>query len=329
LLLRRWFANGFDRGLFLRFAAAANLRWLFAAWLCGILSYLLRALRWRLMIARMHPGHRFWPVVSGTVIGYTGTILIGRAAEFLRPVLIARFEGLTVASQLAVWLVERIYDTLLLFTLFGLALLVTLHPTAGPGGPFAVFVWRIGGWLAAAICSLCLIVLVGLHFYPGHIEDAVDAAERRCPGRIGCTFSRFARRALEGIHSVRGAASVVGLLLLSIGEWIVVVCVYLAVFQAFPATAHLGFADACVFTGMVGIGAFFQIPGIGGGVQIAAIAALTEFFGIGVAQAGLVALAAWAAAFVGIMPFGLVAGLAHGLSLKRLVRLSREEVEGP
>jgi hypothetical protein len=280
------------------------------------------------MIARMHPGHRFWPVLSGTFIGYTGTVVIGRAAEFLRPILIARFEGLTVASQIAVWMIERIYDTLLLFAIFGFALLVSLHPGANSNGPLSVFVWRIGGWLAAATCTLCLIVLVGLHFYPGRLEGGVAAFETRCSGGFGNTLACFARRALQGIHSVRGAASVAGLLLLSIGEWILVASVYLAIFQAFPATAHLGFADACVFTGMAGIGALVQIPGIGGGVQIACIAALTEFFGVGVEQAGLIALAVWATAFVGILPFGLVAIVARGLTWKRLIRLSHEEVEG-
>jgi uncharacterized membrane protein YbhN (UPF0104 family) len=328
LLVRRWTAHGFDASLFVRLAGAADVRWLLAAWAMALVAYGLRAVRWRLMIARMHPDHPLGPVMSATFLGYTGTLLIGRPAEFLRPILIARFEGLTVASQLAVWLIERIYDTLLLFALFGYALLVSFGNAPAGSGPLAVFVWKIGGWTAAIVCSLCLFVLIGLHFYPGHLEDAVARMERNWPGRVGSKLTRFARRALVGIHSVRGAGAVAGLLLLSVSEWVLVAGVYLAVFRAFPATAHLGFTDACVFSGMAGIGTVIQIPGIGGGFQIASVAALTEFFGVRVEQAGLIALAAWITGFVGVLPFGVLALFERGLSWRRLMLLSHENVEG-
>jgi hypothetical protein len=215
-----------------------------------------------------------------------------------------------------------------MFALFGYSLLMSLKHAPASAGPLATFVWQIGGWLAAATCSLCLIVLIGLHFYTGRLEESVSAMERNWPVGLGRRLAHFARRALEGIHSVRGAASVAGLMMLSLGEWVLVATMYLSVFRAFPSTARLGFADACIFSGMAGLGTVIQIPGIGGGFQIAGVAALTEFFGVGVEQAGLIAMAAWITAFVGIEPFGIIAVLLRGLCWKRLISLSKESEEG-
>src|SRR6516225_4925918 len=72
-------------------------------------DYFLRALRWKILLrpvlktttARLLPP---------TMIGFTGLALLGRPGEFIRPFLIARKENLDMSSQLAVWVVERLFD---------------------------------------------------------------------------------------------------------------------------------------------------------------------------------------------------------------------------
>ena len=44
------------------------------------------------------------------MIGFAGLALLGRPGEFIRPYLISRKVNLSMASQLAVWTVERIFD---------------------------------------------------------------------------------------------------------------------------------------------------------------------------------------------------------------------------
>src|SRR5262249_57578341 len=44
------------------------------------------------------------------MIGFTAVALLGRPGEFIRPFLIGRKEGLGMSSQLAVWVVERLFD---------------------------------------------------------------------------------------------------------------------------------------------------------------------------------------------------------------------------
>ena len=73
-------------------------------------DYVLRALRWKILLRPVKEAKTI-DLVAPTMIGFTGLSLLGRPGEFIRPYLIARKLNLSMASQLAVWTVERIFDT--------------------------------------------------------------------------------------------------------------------------------------------------------------------------------------------------------------------------
>ena len=326
-LFWRWFHHGFDWSLFRRLLASARWPWLIAGWAIGLWSYFIRALRWRVMAARLSPHLSTWRIFLGTLIGYTALVIFGRPGEFVRPIMIARSEGVSVPSQLALWLLERIYDGLMLFMLFGFAVTVAVHNGVHSNGPLLQFAWRAGGWVAASVCCLLMAVLIGLHFYSSRIESALDGFDVNFKQGFIPKAVAFIRRAIEGVHSVRGVGAVSAVFVLTGMEWVSIAFMYFAVLQAFPTSQALHFSDAVVFTGMAGIGAIVQIPGVGGGIQLASIAALTEFFHLRFEEAGLIALAAWFTSFVGVVPFGLMAAVHRGWTWGRLLRLSREEGE--
>src|SRR5438105_13950066 len=74
------------------------------------LGYVLRAIRWRIFLRPVRPRASFLQLIPPTLIGFAGLALLGRPGEFIRPYLIARREGLSFASQVGVWTVERIFD---------------------------------------------------------------------------------------------------------------------------------------------------------------------------------------------------------------------------
>src|SRR5215475_9587147 len=74
-------------------------------------DYFLRAVRWKIMLRPVCPEAKSADLVAPTMIGFAGLALLGRPGEFIRPYLIARKTNLSMASQLAVWTVERIFDT--------------------------------------------------------------------------------------------------------------------------------------------------------------------------------------------------------------------------
>src|SRR5207302_10030689 len=74
------------------------------------LAYFLRALRWKIFLRPVRKHASTWGLLSPTLVGFTGLALLGRPGELIRPYLVARRENLSLASQLAVWAVERIFD---------------------------------------------------------------------------------------------------------------------------------------------------------------------------------------------------------------------------
>ncbi len=72
-------------------------------------DYYLRALRWKILLRPVCEA-KTSRLVAPTMIGFTALALLGRPGEFIRPFLIARKENLTMSSQLAVWVVERLFD---------------------------------------------------------------------------------------------------------------------------------------------------------------------------------------------------------------------------
>ena len=72
-------------------------------------DYILRAMRWKIML-RPVCETKTADLVAPTMIGFAGLALLGRPGEFIRPYLISRKVNLSMASQLAVWTVERIFD---------------------------------------------------------------------------------------------------------------------------------------------------------------------------------------------------------------------------
>lgn len=85
-------------------------------------SFVLRALRWRVLLAPSHPDSRFVPRFGATCIGFAvNNLLPARLGEFARAYSLSRVEGLNIGASIASLVAERIFDGLVLaFFLFAI-----------------------------------------------------------------------------------------------------------------------------------------------------------------------------------------------------------------
>jgi uncharacterized membrane protein YbhN (UPF0104 family) len=121
IIILSWrYYSKFQWQLFFRTLESLDPRWVAAGAALALASYLGRAMRWKVMMLPAHSSFR--RLISATLMGFSAVVLLGRAGEVVRPVLIARQEKSTVPAQLAVWLMERLYDLLLILVLFGIGL---------------------------------------------------------------------------------------------------------------------------------------------------------------------------------------------------------------
>jgi len=103
---------------------------LFAAIVGSYANYWVRALRWKYFLEPIKRAS-LWNLFAGQILGFSSIYLIGRPGELVRPGYIARKEHVSFASQLAILLLERIYDTIAIVLLFGIALYFQPLPPAG------------------------------------------------------------------------------------------------------------------------------------------------------------------------------------------------------
>ncbi len=90
---------------------------------CIYLAYVFRAVRWALLL-RDNKKVGLFSLTGTQVIGFTSVALVGRVADLVRPYLVAKKTGLTISSQIAVYIVERLFDVASMALLFSLAILV-------------------------------------------------------------------------------------------------------------------------------------------------------------------------------------------------------------
>ncbi|HYM12789.1 MAG TPA: lysylphosphatidylglycerol synthase transmembrane domain-containing protein, partial [Bryobacterales bacterium] len=114
--------SGFHWSVFLASLTRLQMRWLVAAVALALATYPGRALRWAVLLKPLRPKPDMRKLVSATIIGFTAVTLLGRPGEFVRPYLIAVQERVPFSSQLAAWVLERIYDLLIVLAIFGFAL---------------------------------------------------------------------------------------------------------------------------------------------------------------------------------------------------------------
>jgi len=99
----------FDFGVFRSQLAQADWRKIAIALGCIYVCYVIRSVRWALLLRH----NKKVPLLSllGTqVIGFTAVALIGRIADPVRPYLVAKKTGLPLSNQVAVYIVERLFD---------------------------------------------------------------------------------------------------------------------------------------------------------------------------------------------------------------------------
>jgi uncharacterized membrane protein YbhN (UPF0104 family) len=318
-------SDGFDWRLFAATPRSIDPGCTALAILFILLSYAGRVIRWEVMTRPLGPPPSLWRLFVGTAIGFTAIVLLGRPGEFVRPWWIARESQTPFSAQLAIWFFERIYDLLVVILFFGFG----LTHLAGSGlvakaGPELQAIVSSGGYAALAGAAVCLGFIFVLRFLDPSQIDALVGLLDRFPTSLASRLRPMARSFLDGAAACCTPGLQPLVFLYTFLEWVIIAACYWAIFQAFPFSRFLSLADIVTIVGLVSFGAIIQLPGIGGGFQVAAIAVLTQFFTISLEAATSLALVLWGISFTVIVPVGIFLALREGLSFKRLRSLDQE-----
>lgn len=276
------------------------------------LSYLLRSLRWRTL---MVPHGRLWPVLKGTLIGFTGIAFFGRPGELVRPYYIARKHATSISPQLAVWLLERAFDMGATLVLVGAALLFSPDLIQAAPNEAAVDALRRAIWVLAPLTIVALASIALFHRYSQRFIRYAKARLERSSHVLARRVDHFLRTLASGTQALTRRSNLLLSALYTLGLWLgVAVAVWLIV-RCYPGMLPgFGYTEALILLGFLLVGSIVQLPAIGGGVQVLVLLGLTEFFGAPAAPAASAALLLWLISFYAVTPLGAALAAREGIS---------------
>src|SRR5215204_5264255 len=152
-----WFGRNLDWVEVRQAVANADPYLLSAATLLICSVYLFRAFRWGALLKPLSAA-RLSDLFAATTIGFSGVFLIGRAGEFVRPVVLSmRDPRVRPTASLVTIVVERIYDLTAVALMFAINL-IWFRPPFALGVSFDRV--RLAGWglLGATIIGIAFLI---------------------------------------------------------------------------------------------------------------------------------------------------------------------------
>lgn len=228
----------------------ANWWWLMASIGLGWLSHMSRAWRWRYLLD--HLGHRvgFWNAYNAVMTGYFMNMLVPRAGEVSRGVMLYRAEGVPFEKGFGTILAERAVDMVMLLLIAGGTLLLQwdnldliqqriadYRAGQAPGEPSFLSKWGLPIVIGLAVLGLAAAYLVWSR--PALRARVMDGV----------------RGFVAGIRSVFQTKDKAAFLFHTILIWTLYVAMFWVGFYALPTTAAVPAAGimAGFIAGSIGI----------------------------------------------------------------------------
>ena len=289
------------------------------------LTYLLRAYRWQFFMKPMKKAS-LWVLFVGQILGFSSIFLVGRPGEFVRPAYIAKKEFVPITSMVAVWLLERIFDSICLALLFSVALFLVPMRLMTSAGAHALTVMHQAGDAMLALTILGVLGLVAYRLKTQAITAWLLRKVQFLPQRMQQHTEHFLEAFAEGLQVVQSLPDFLASAVLTVILWCTNATIFWLVLKSLGGgLEHMIWTAAALVMFCASLGLIVQFPGIGGGYQVAAILALTEIFGVGADVATSAAILIWLLMSLPVMALALGLLVHEGLSIKRLEAITQEE----
>jgi glycosyltransferase 2 family protein len=288
-------------------------------------GFLVRALRWKLLLHPMHPDTGLRNRFAAVNIGFAANNLLpARVGEFARAWAISRVEPVSVSGAVGSLVVERFLDGVAIFLLLVVAILHPSFPSdAMVGGqPLMQVVLVVVGALGAVLGFLTLLVL-----FPRTLVRWTDRMVGILPERFGRMVVEVLDSFLGGLGSLRSPRLVVGAFLWSVGFWAWNAVSFWMAFHAFGI--QQGYPTALFVQAVIALGvAVPSAPGFFGTFHAAAVIALHEVYRVGESATLAFAFGYHLGGFIPVTLIGLWYAGQLGLSFGELGRAEEAVEEG-
>lgn len=283
----------------------------------------MRAVRWKIFLRPSSPKANWRGLIAPQYVGFAGLALLGRPGEFIRPYLIARRENLTFGSQVALWFVERAFDT------GAVAIMLAIDIFFIPGMREDYPRWQGFGYGLFALFVGFVALLVALAKRGPAIASWCCRRISVISPTLGAKLEARLRAMASGLDAIQDFRSFAQSALVTLVIWFLIALAYRQVTHAYPVVTglpDLNLREVILLMAASVAGGAIQLPVIGGGSQLATIAVLSQTFGYSDSPELAVScgMLLWLVTFMSVTPLGLVLARQEHVSLRKLTEESQE-----
>ena len=288
------------------------------------LADFLRAIRWKIFLRPTRPETPWTSLIAPQFVGFAGLALLGRPGELIRPYLISVRAKSTFSSQMALWFVERAFDT------GAVALILAIDLFAMPQMRHDFSDVSFLGYILLGLFVLLVGALYAVWRFGPQISSWSHSKLANYSHSLAQNLEHKVRIMSEGLHAVRDVTSFLQATGISFLIWMLVALAYRQVLHAFATASGLsdyGLPQGILLMGASVAGGVAQLPFIGGGSQLATIAILNNSFNSAPEVAVAAGVMFWLVTFISVAPLGLILARFEHVSIRKLTAVSENEAQ--
>lgn len=264
----------------------ANYWWILLSLVCGILSHLSRAYRWKFMIEPLGYKPKFLNLVMTVLISYLVNLVFQRAGDVARATAITKYEKIPFEKSLGTIIAERIADVIMLLSIIAIAFFLQadvikdalIKDDSNPVKTLTIL--AIFGTFA----------IIGLYFL------------KKSKNAIALKIKNFINGLLEGVKSILKMKNKWAFIFHTVFIWAMYIVMFYAVTFALPETSDLPFG--AIIVGFVVGGISMALTNGGLGVYPIAVAGILILYGIDKNPANAFGWIMWTAQTLMVITFG-------------------------
>jgi len=319
-----------------------NYLWVVPAVAVALLTFVIRAVRWQLILGGTAAGIGFWQAYHPMMIGFMiNCVLPGRAGEVARPIILSKKDKVPFTTGLATVAAERAFDIGLLIAFFAVVLAnVRMDPDLVISyGKYrlnrGVLEMIAGGMLKASLILVVGIVLLSLDTVQKWIKAAIHKIPSLLVGtgqdfkskvreKLALPLIRLVENFAAGFGLVKRPFKIVICILLSFLVWALSALSYYLMALGCPGI-NLSFLE---LSAVMIIVCFFialpSVPGFWGLWEAGGVFALS-IFGVPAKEAAGMTLVVHAVSVFPVIIAGLISAVITGINIWRITYVKVEQ----
>lgn len=260
---------------FLGRLAGVNYWWVGASMLLALISHVLRAYRWNLLLNPFGYQLITYRTFLAVMSGYLANLALPRLGEVTRCGVLKKNDGVSMSTALGSVLVERLFDFLVLMLLVVVDFVVEFDQI------YDYFLQKIG-WENIVEHKVLYLSIVGflIFFGTGGIIILKVILNKEFQHPALQKINDKLRDLVSGVMSIRNLENQQGFIFSTIGIWIAYFLMSFVIFFAMPETTHLGLGAGLSILAAAGVAMAAPVQG-GFGAYHALVSGVLIIYGIG------------------------------------------------